>query len=590
MFHSEKQTLLNTLEGLINIAGKQENHFAKELLKETRERFKKETFTLVILGEFKRGKSTFVNALLGEPLLPTAIVPLTAIPTIIYYQEKQGAQAVFLNGQTQDIRVDEIPQFVTEKENPANQKLVREVRVGHPNSFLQRGVILVDTPGVGSVYKHNTGVAYAYLPRSDAGIFILSVDSPLSQTEIEYLKDIRQYVHKLFFIVNKSDAVSSHDVQEVIEFTHNALRNIFDGQGIHLQPVSSRLALEGKQEKNRQKLLASGIPELEEKLTDFIEHNKGKFIREITATRAFRIASELELELKLWRQAMEENEQSLSDKIARFNSELSRLEQEREDSIYLLYREVDRLGKEVEENMSLFQQKNEANVIQQLEEFAAQMRARSPRESALLLKQKIQEIVRSAVEPKRIAEREALEEKFQAVAFRFFNRIESIVDQLMDVSAEIFRISIEKTASKEHILGKRDFYFHFADHPTFIPPLEDLPAMSILPGGLLRRHLVNRSKKMLLELFARNCGRVRENLAEGLKEEVRDVAGELRLRADAVAKGLQMALQKAVAQQKAAAGEKEKATRGWEEIYRQLQQIKSTLKYFFSDQLNHTLV
>ncbi len=482
-----------------------------------------------------------------------------------------------MNGQTLDIELDEITKYVTEKENPANQKFVREVLVGYPNPFLQQGVILVDTPGVGSLYEHNTGAAYAYLPRADAGIFILSVDAPLSKTEINYLKDIREHVRKLFFVLNKADLATRRDVQEVLEFSQNALGNIFERQDLFLLPVSARLALEGKLKRDRQKLLASGILDLEERLSDFVENSKGKLIREIAAARTLRVLSELELELKLWRRAREETEQGLQDKIARFNAELARLEQEREDSIFLLYREVDRLRKEVEEDMAAFRTQNEDRIVRQLEEFAGNLKAGSPRDFALLLKEQMQAIVRSTIEPKRIAEREILQEKFKAVAARFFSRIESIVDQLMDISADIFEVAVEKTISKEYIVGKRSFYFHFADHPTFVPPLEDLPAMGILPGGLFRRYLLNRSKKMLLELFARNCGRVRENLAEGLKEEVRDVAGELRLRADAVARGLQTALKKAAEQQRAGAAEKEAALRSWEERYRRLQQIKNTL-------------
>ncbi len=71
---SEKQALLKALTEAIKIAGEQENRFAAELLQETKERLEKENFTLVVLGEFKRGKSTLVNALLGEPLLPAAII------------------------------------------------------------------------------------------------------------------------------------------------------------------------------------------------------------------------------------------------------------------------------------------------------------------------------------------------------------------------------------------------------------------------------------------------------------------------------------------------------------------------------------
>ncbi len=577
---TEKDDLFKVLDELADIAAQQENQFAIELLKETKERLSKEVFTLVILGEFKRGKSTFINALLGESLLPTAIIPLTAIPTIIQHNNTHhdSAKVIFLNGDTQEIGIDEIIKFVTEKENPANQKLIREVQVGLNNPFLQQGVVIVDTPGVGSVYEHNTGAAYAYLPRSDAGIFIISVDAPLSKTEINYLKDVRKYVHKLFFVLNKCDVASQNDIQEALTFTHGILKDIFEGQEIQLLPISARLALEGKIENNRQKLLTSGMQDFEEKLNSFIELNKSKLIREITCARSLRILSELELELKIFYQAIQDTEQGLNEKIGRFNNELARLEQEREDSIYLLYREVDRLRKEVENNMSIFCQQKDPYLIQQLEEFAGSLKAHSPRDAALLLKKQVQDIVRNTLEQKRMEEKEILEEKFKSVAHRFFNRIENIVDQLMDMSAEIFQVRFEKTSSKEYILGSRGFYFHFADHPTFVPLLEDLPAMGILPGKILRRHLINRAKKMLSELFERNCGRVRESLAEGLKEEVRDVAGELRLRSDAVAKGLNSALQKALTQKQASREQNEMALLNWEKQNQCLQKIKETLK------------
>ncbi|MBC7326175.1 MAG: dynamin family protein, partial [Moorella sp. (in: Bacteria)] len=73
---AEKRALAGALEELMQLAADRENRFAVDLLRETKQRLERETFTLVILGEFKRGKSTFVNALLGEALLPTAIVPL----------------------------------------------------------------------------------------------------------------------------------------------------------------------------------------------------------------------------------------------------------------------------------------------------------------------------------------------------------------------------------------------------------------------------------------------------------------------------------------------------------------------------------
>lgn len=177
----KKNNLLQIIEKTAGFAARKGNNPAASLLKESMDRLDRETFTLVILGEFKRGKSTFINALLGGNLLPTAIVPLTAIPTVIQYGVQLIASVIHLDGAKKEITVSEIAGYVTEKGNPKNVKKLREVQISHPSDFLKQGVILVDTPGVGSVYQHNTDAAYAYLPHSDAAIFMISIDAPLSK-------------------------------------------------------------------------------------------------------------------------------------------------------------------------------------------------------------------------------------------------------------------------------------------------------------------------------------------------------------------------------------------------------------------------
>ena len=110
-------------------------------------------------------------------------------------------------GNGEEISQPELLEYITEKGNPRNQKGVREVDIAYPSDYLQDGVRVIDTPGVGSVYSHNTDVAYNYLPQVDAAIFVVTVDPPLSAAEQEFLKDIREYVHKLFFVLNKIDYV-----------------------------------------------------------------------------------------------------------------------------------------------------------------------------------------------------------------------------------------------------------------------------------------------------------------------------------------------------------------------------------------------
>src|SRR5262249_19123306 len=157
------------------------------------QRLTAEQFNLVVLGQFKRGKSTLINALLGADLLPTAVVPLTSIVTILRYGPEPGAVVRFLDGRTQEVEVASLAGFVTETENPNNIKGVAQVEVAFPAAVLMDGARLVDTPVVGSVFATNTGATYDYLPEADAAIVVLAADQPISQAELEFLQRVRPY-------------------------------------------------------------------------------------------------------------------------------------------------------------------------------------------------------------------------------------------------------------------------------------------------------------------------------------------------------------------------------------------------------------
>ncbi|MGO9687612.1 MAG: dynamin family protein, partial [Syntrophobacteraceae bacterium] len=90
-------------------------------LGETRTKLEEEAFNLVVLGQFKRGKSTFINALLGENILPTAIVPLTSVVTILRYGPKLKVEVKYLDGRLEEIDLVGLPAFITERENPQNK-------------------------------------------------------------------------------------------------------------------------------------------------------------------------------------------------------------------------------------------------------------------------------------------------------------------------------------------------------------------------------------------------------------------------------------------------------------------------------------
>ncbi|HHN64162.1 MAG TPA: dynamin, partial [Nitrospirae bacterium] len=223
-------------------------------------------FNLVVVGQFKRGKTTFINALLGTDLLPTAVVPLTSIVTVIEYGRDIEVKVLFNNGTEKRVPPEELSEYVTEKGNPRNEKDVAEVIIKYPSEYLKDGVRLIDTPGVGSVYQHNTDVAYEYLPRSDATVFLISVDQPLSKAEVDFLRDVREYADRIFFLQNKADYLSPEDLKESMEFIRSTLVSEVGFDSPELYPVSAKLCLEGKLSGNEDKLKKSNMGLFEERL------------------------------------------------------------------------------------------------------------------------------------------------------------------------------------------------------------------------------------------------------------------------------------------------------------------------------------
>jgi ribosome biogenesis GTPase A len=126
---------------------------------------------LAVLGQMKRGKSSFINALLGAEIRPTGVLPVTAIITEIRYGPVTDATIIYATGGLREsIAMNTLADYITEDGNPGNRKQVGSVEIAYPSSFLEGGVVLIDTPGIGSTHAHNTQTTEGYLEQIDAGI------------------------------------------------------------------------------------------------------------------------------------------------------------------------------------------------------------------------------------------------------------------------------------------------------------------------------------------------------------------------------------------------------------------------------------
>ena len=187
------------------------------------ERVSEGRFYVACVGQFKRGKSTLVNALIGEAMLPTGVVPVTNVPTVIRYGQSAAARTRFDGAEWTNIPVNTVEDYVSEDKNSENRKRVSGVEIFVPSPLLKGGMCLVDTPGLGSVFAANAAATRAFIPHIDVAIMVIGADPPLSGDELQLAEAVASQVPDLLFVLNKADRVNEAERAAAIEFARNIL-------------------------------------------------------------------------------------------------------------------------------------------------------------------------------------------------------------------------------------------------------------------------------------------------------------------------------------------------------------------------------
>jgi GTP-binding protein EngB required for normal cell division len=188
------------------------------------ERLRDGRFYVVCVGQFKRGKSTLINALVGEEILPTGVVPVTSVVTVLRHGEQPGARVRLGAGDWVPIGAASLSDYVSEDRNPDNRKGVSGVEVFVPAPLLAHGMSLVDTPGLGSVTDAGAAATKAFVPHIDAALVVLGADPPISSDELQLIEGIAAVTPRLVFVLNKADRVGEADRREAARFTQRVLR------------------------------------------------------------------------------------------------------------------------------------------------------------------------------------------------------------------------------------------------------------------------------------------------------------------------------------------------------------------------------
>jgi len=279
---------------------KQAESQARELLA----RLAADTFQLAVAGQFSRGKTTLMNALLGGPYLPMGALPMTSVITRVRYGSRpQAIVRRRSSGLGAEVPLAEVARYVTQASATRAQQQVISVEVEVPAEILRLGFEFIDTPGVGSAIETSTATTRRFLPQADAVIFVTGFDSPLTGAEAGFLADAARYAGKLFLVLNKRDLVSDRDARAAVEFVGQRLREDLGLGGPRIYPLSALQALEAVTGGDDRRLAGSGVPELHAALRDFLITGKTRLLLRNTAGRAARLVAGQRRDLRLGRLA-----------------------------------------------------------------------------------------------------------------------------------------------------------------------------------------------------------------------------------------------------------------------------------------------
>jgi GTP-binding protein EngB required for normal cell division len=196
-------------------------------------------FEIAVFGRVSSGKSSLLNHILGQSVLPVGVTPVTALVLHITYGPEPRAVIHFATAAPRVVSLQELPAYATEQENPGNRKQVSAIRVELPEERLQSGVTFVDTPGLGSLAKEGMAETLAYLPRADLGVVLTDATAALAPDDLLTLDALLRAGVRAMVLLSKADLLSPGDRPRVQDYATQRLRDEL-GQDIpvHLASVS----------------------------------------------------------------------------------------------------------------------------------------------------------------------------------------------------------------------------------------------------------------------------------------------------------------------------------------------------------------
>jgi GTP-binding protein EngB required for normal cell division len=496
-------------DGLERLSDLAEAFGAEHLVADARslaERIAEGRFYVACVGQFKRGKSTLLNALVHEAVLPTGVTPVTTVPTVVRYGLPR-ARVRCADLSWTSIELPQIEQYVTEQHNPENAKGITGVEVFVPAPLLTSGMCFVDTPGLGSVFPGNTAATQDFIPHIDAALVVIGADPPISGEELAIVATVARHVRDLLFVLNKADRVTERERSAAAGFARKLLESRLRHPVENIYEISALERWENRgPERDWQKLI--------DNLKDLAE-NSGRNLAAAARDRGLRrITGQMLRIVREEREALLRPVEESERRISLMRTTIADAERSVGDLAYLFIAEQHRLSRNFADRRDKFLQQTTPRTHEELEAELRELRTRSGPRFRREAMRAAQEVAKRSVRPWLAGEQSFAEQSFRAAVQRFVDmgndflrRMgESGVHELADVARPLEADQGFRTRSR----------FYFRDFIELAQPASPFRFIADLALGLMgARGRIERDAHEFLDLLLEtNATRVQSDVDE----------------------------------------------------------------------------
>jgi small GTP-binding protein len=556
----EGDVLAAALDRLSALAGAQDRVAVAEL----HDRLAQRRLRVLVAGEAKRGKSTLVNALLGRSVLPSGVTPLTALATAVRYGHDEGVTAVLRDGRAERYPLSALDDLVTERGNPGNRRGLASVTVIVDAPLLARGVELVDTPGTGSVYAHNTAEAELALETMDAAVFVLTADPPVSASERDLMSRVASLSVSMFVVLNKVDYLSADaslhsrsvdgpldghhrgELSEALEFTAGVAAEAA-GQEVRLYPLSARAALTAAGD--------PGFTAFAADFADYLDSGRASDLRLSVAGHAERLARTLLDEAVLTRRAAQMRTGEAAGRVDAFRARLAAVAARRQDAADLAAAESARLLAAVNEAAEQAAKHATHRVTADIENLlAGDLLSAQAADIERAGRARVGELAVAEAEAWRREQTLRLEEGLARLDERLAAELRAELDAVREAAAGLLGLALAVPGPGDRLAPDLRFFYAVREEAG----QTELLAGAIrrhLPGEVGRRRARDYLRRETADLIPQQIGRARADLQYRLAEATRRLIRNVETRYTDSTSRLENALRVAAAQREATAGE-----------------------------------